>query len=79
MEKALSCLMCLSASKGLTMIIVSFEFALVDHTIPLAEFYDSPFKNPLYQLLLGKPSALLLFSRICCNICFSIFSMLWFL
>ena len=44
--------MCLSASKGLTMIIVSFEFALVDHTIPLAEFYDSPFKTPLYQLLL---------------------------
>lgn len=28
------------------------EFALVDHTIPLAEFYDSPFKTPLYQLLL---------------------------
>lgn len=39
-------------------------------TIPLAEFYDSPFKNSLYRLLLGNPSALLLFSRICCNIFF---------
>ena len=28
-------------------------------------------KSPLYRLSLGKPNALLLFSRICCNIFFS--------